>query len=85
LESFSVGLPVVGYQTPGVEDLIVDGVNGHLINPGDTDAFFKCIKGLSQDTPSLSEMASSAKCTSLEYSPLKIGNKFLEFYKKIGK
>lgn len=85
LESFSVGLPVIGYQTSGVEDLIVDGVNGHLINPGDTEAFFKCIEGLSKDASSIGEMASNAQSTSVEYSPLKIGNKFLEFYKKIGK
>jgi len=85
LDCFSAGLPVIGYRTSGVEDLIVDGVNGHLINPGDIEAFFKCIKGLSQDTPRISEMSSNAQYSSLEYSPLKIGNKFLEFYKKIRK
>ena len=85
LECFSVGLPVVGYQTPGVEDLIANGVNGYLINPGDIEAFFKCIVGLSQDTSRISDMARCAESSSLEYSPLKIGNKFLEFYEKIGR
>tara|TARA_Y200000002_G_scaffold381919_1_gene397318 strand:+ start:23212 stop:24318 length:1107 start_codon:yes stop_codon:yes gene_type:complete len=85
LESFSVGLPVVGYQTPGIEDIIIDGVNGHLINPGDTEAFFKCIEDLSKDNSTITEMASNAEFSSKEYSPLKIGNKFLEFYKQIGK
>lgn len=85
LDCFSAGLPVIGYRTSGVEDLIVDGVNGHLINLGDIEAFFKCIEDLSKDNSTRTEMSSNAKLSSKEYSPLKIGNKFLEFYKKIRK
>jgi glycosyltransferase involved in cell wall biosynthesis len=83
LESFSVGLPVVGYRTPGVEDLIRDGFNGHLIKLGDTEALLKCIERLSQDSSKLSFMSKNAQSSALEYMPVNIGNKWLKFYKKI--
>jgi glycosyltransferase involved in cell wall biosynthesis len=85
LECFATGIPVVGYRTQGVEDLIHEGVNGHLINLGDIDAFFKCIESFSQDSSKLSCMAKNANSSALEFSLVNIGNRLMKFYKKIGR
>jgi glycosyltransferase involved in cell wall biosynthesis len=37
-EAQSCGTPVVAYRRGGLEDIIVDGVTGFLVEPGDIDA-----------------------------------------------
>jgi glycosyltransferase involved in cell wall biosynthesis len=36
LEAMSVGRPVVATRTPGMEDYVVDGQTGYLVDPGDS-------------------------------------------------
>jgi len=42
-ESLSVGLPVVGFDVPGIRDLVTSNHNGMLAPLGDTDALAVCI------------------------------------------
>lgn len=39
VEAMKTGLPSVCYATDGVQDILKDGVNGFLVEPGDVDAF----------------------------------------------
>lgn len=39
LESMASGVPVVGANAGGIPNLIKEGVDGYLVEPGDTDAF----------------------------------------------
>jgi glycosyltransferase involved in cell wall biosynthesis len=49
MEAQAAGLPAVGINSGGTKDLIVDGENGFLIEPGDQDGFVKAIRTLLED------------------------------------
>ena len=85
LECFAVGIPVVGYNVPGIQDLIINGFNGYLIKPNDTQVFVTCLESFTQNTSKLSGMSKNAQFSALEYSPVNIGNKLKKFYQKIVK
>jgi glycosyltransferase involved in cell wall biosynthesis len=44
LEAQSCGLPVLGSNIPGVSDVIIDGVTGRLVEPGNVKSFAEVIK-----------------------------------------
>ena len=46
LEAMAVGLPVVGSQVGGVPELVVDGVNGLLVRPGDPSELARALDRL---------------------------------------
>jgi glycosyltransferase involved in cell wall biosynthesis len=37
IEAAATGLPLIGTDVPGISEVIVDGVNGYIIDPGDAD------------------------------------------------
>lgn len=43
LEAIMLRVPVVAFKIGGMEDLIVDGLNGALVDPFDTDLFFQAV------------------------------------------
>ncbi|WP_430408247.1 glycosyltransferase family 4 protein [Gordonia amicalis] len=43
LEGMATGRPVVITRTPGIEDYVVDGVTGRLVDPGDHVAFAEAV------------------------------------------
>ena len=49
LEAMAVGLAVVGTRVSGTEDMVEDGVNGVLVEPGDADALAAAIVGVLVD------------------------------------
>lgn len=44
LESMACGTPVVSFKNGGAEDIITNGVDGYLIDAGDSDAFLHAIE-----------------------------------------
>lgn len=49
LEAMACGLPVMGSRVSGIENVVIDGINGFLFDPGDSDlikisfsSFIKC-------------------------------------------
>jgi glycosyltransferase involved in cell wall biosynthesis len=60
LEAQSCGLPAVGSNIPGISDIIIDGVTGRLVKPGDVESFAEAIKNYyllwSQDPAQYYEM-----------------------------
>ncbi len=83
LECFSVGIPIIGYKTAGVEDLIVDNINGYLIEPKDIKAFFEKIVYLSKENSKLQELSKNSLKSASKYSVSNIGNELVKFYKRI--
>ncbi|MFI5396457.1 MAG: glycosyltransferase [Candidatus Binatia bacterium] len=48
VEAMAAGLPVVASRVPGVEELVEDGVTGHLVAPNRSDALIEAIAALAQ-------------------------------------
>lgn len=58
LEAMAAARPVVASRIGGLSELVVDGVTGRLIPPGDTDALVRCIEELASDRQRLAFMGS---------------------------
>lgn len=50
LEAIASGLPVVAVRAGALPELVHDGVNGYLVEPGDWDQAASCLVELLQDT-----------------------------------
>ena len=62
IEAMECGLPCVSFNCPfGPADIISNGIDGFLINPGDLEAFSEKLSLLLGDKPLRKEMGSNAK------------------------
>jgi glycosyltransferase involved in cell wall biosynthesis len=53
VESLAVGTPVIATRTGGVADVVRDGENGLLVDPGDVDALAEAIRRFFDEEPRL--------------------------------
>jgi glycosyltransferase involved in cell wall biosynthesis len=60
-EALACGLPVVATRTGGLTELVVDGVNGLLVPPGDAAAFARAISRLAHDPALRERLAANAR------------------------
>lgn len=60
LESMGYGLPVVASNVGGIPQLVKEGINGFMAEPGDTDAFTRKIIVLLQDDECCYKMGKSS-------------------------
>lgn len=56
LEAMAVARPVVASRVGGLSELVVDGVTGRLVPPGDTDSLVRSIAELASDRQRLARM-----------------------------
>ena len=56
LEAMAAARPVLASRVGGLSELVVDGVTGRLVPPGDTDALVCCIAELASDRQRLAQM-----------------------------
>ncbi len=56
LEAMAAARPVLASRVGGLGELIIDGVTGRLVPPGDTDALVQCIAELANDRQRLALM-----------------------------
>ena len=61
LEEISVGLPVVAFDIPGNDSLVIDNVTGLLVKPGDAKELAKAITYLASDPGTRSRMSLKAR------------------------
>jgi len=59
IESLACGTPVVSSDLPGVREIVMDGVNGRLVENGDPEAFASAIMDVSGWRKSPAEIAES--------------------------
>lgn len=78
IESMVSGTPVIAYALSGVRNLIKDGVNGFLVEPGNLGAMVKAIKRIDE--------INRARCreyTLEQYDELVIGEKLIETFRRV--
>ena len=63
LEALHSGLPVIATSVGGIPDMIQDGINGVLIEPGNPQKLAKAISWLLKDAPSREALARNAVST----------------------
>ncbi len=51
LEALACGVPVVGTRVDGAAEVVQDGVNGYLVDPGDVGGMAERVAGLLADRP----------------------------------
>lgn len=84
VEAMSCGLPVVSYSCPcGPRDIIRDGENGFLIEPGDIDSFSKFMQILMSDTALRCRMANNAYCSVKKYSLDSVMNRWIRLFDSV--
>jgi glycosyltransferase involved in cell wall biosynthesis len=64
IEAFCRARPVVGSRVGGIPDLVQDGVNGLLVEPGDGDALANALERLLTDRELAERLASAAHASS---------------------
>jgi glycosyltransferase involved in cell wall biosynthesis len=82
LEALAAGLPVVGIPGPGVEDTIVDGVNG-LCSPEDVGAFAAQVQRLATQPELRTRLAAGARETSGQYDIHNTSGRLLAHYERL--
>jgi glycosyltransferase involved in cell wall biosynthesis len=61
LEALTLGKPVIASAVGGIPDVLVDGENGYLVQPGDTETLVKRIVAVCGDASLRTTMGTNAK------------------------
>ncbi len=67
MEAMASGLPVISTKVSGIPDMITDGYNGFLIDPGDVDALTEKIEYFLSNPDKVREMGQNAKANSTRF------------------
>jgi glycosyltransferase involved in cell wall biosynthesis len=82
LEAMGIGKVVIGTRGTSLEELITDGVNGFLVDPGNPAALADKLIAAWEDTR-LSEMSAAAKQKMRDFAPEKTVASLLAYYAEV--
>jgi glycogen(starch) synthase len=82
LESMMLGKVVVGTKNTSFDEVIEDGKNGFLVNPGNPKELADKIITAWRH-PSLFEIALKSKETSMQFAPINTTNNLLKYYNNV--
>jgi len=82
LEALAAGLPVLSIPCPGVEDTVVDGLNG-LSSPEDVDVFAAQVRRLATDPDLRARLAAGARETCGQYDIRHTSATLLAHYERL--
>jgi glycogen synthase len=68
LEAMAAGRPVVAAASGGIVDMVVDGVTGHLVPPGDVSALAQAITSLLRDPDSARAFGAAGRNRAREFT-----------------
>lgn len=67
-ESLLCGTPVVSFPVGSIPDLIVENVNGHMVNFGDIDSMAEAVKSIIKDNNHINTLKRGIRCRQLALS-----------------
>lgn len=79
LDYFASGLPVIAPQLPNVEDIIVEGKNGLLYRPEDSESLASTVEFLFRDYDVFQQLKSASLESAQKYSWKNRARKFMSF------
>jgi glycosyltransferase involved in cell wall biosynthesis len=72
VESLAVGTPVLATRAGGVAEVVEDGRNGLLVDPGDTDALAAAIRRYFEDDDLRARLRAAAAPSVADYAPERV-------------
>jgi len=69
MEAMGFGIPCVATRAGGASEIITDGINGFLINPGDAIALAGCVQSVVADRTLLTKLSLAARQRFDEHPP----------------
>jgi glycosyltransferase involved in cell wall biosynthesis len=83
IEAFSAGTPVIASDHGAMQELIQDGVNGLLFEPGRERDLVRCIEAIMHQRVDVDDLSQNARATYLKYfTPERNYNLLLTIYNK---
>jgi len=82
LEALAAGLPVLGIPSPGIEDTIVDGLNG-LLSPEDAGVFAAQMRRLATEPGLRARLSAGARETCDQYDIHRTSARLLAHYERL--
>ena len=84
MEAAACSLPIVCFNIGGLADIVINGENGFLVEPYDTDKFGSFISHLIDNIELRKKMSlDSRRICNERFNYQKIENQYLEIYKKV--
>jgi len=83
LEAMASGVPVIATDVGGTRELIDDGVEGHIVAPGDRTAIVERARALLQDTSRREDAAGAARRRAETFSPDEMARRFEDLYDRL--
>lgn len=83
IEAMAAGLPVVGIQSPGVGDTVIDGETGYLVPQEDIAMFTAKMIRMAVDTSNRQRMGQQARVEAQKYAIERTCQMMLERYERL--
>ena len=83
LEAVCIGLPIVSTRVSGTDELIRDGVNGYIVNLGDTEALAKALEKLMADETKIQGFSLESRKLAESFRMDRIVEEWLSLIRKV--
>ena len=83
LEAMSYSLPIISTRVGGIPEIVKDGINGLLINPGDKKAIYDSIVSLMNNKEQRENMGKKSKEIVKEHLPIYVESQLKQLYNSL--
>jgi glycosyltransferase involved in cell wall biosynthesis len=83
LDALYFGLPIVASRVGGIPDIVEEGVNGHLVSPGDVDGLREALAGLSAAPELVDRISRANREKSAGYSADVMADRYEAVYRSV--
>jgi glycosyltransferase involved in cell wall biosynthesis len=83
IDAMHAALPVIASRAGGIPELVADGVNGFLAEPGDYKGFAAAMRKVSENSGLRAAFADASVKKAAAFTDLAMVNGYMEFYSRI--